>query len=407
MTPQTTPRITAPVQASSAADRTAAPPPVRGALLAHTARRALGLLTVVHGLLHLLGAAAGLGWTDDAAVLVAPGAGVLWLVAAVVLAASGVGLLTGRRLWWMLGAAAVVLSQALILTSWQDAWAGTVANVLLLVAVLHGWCAEGPSSRRARFRRGVRAALAAPPSTDRLTDADLTHLPVQVAEYIRRTGAVGRPRVTRIVAQLHGRIRSGPDQPWMPFTGEQVSTYGAEVSRRFRIQATMRGLPVDVVHVLVGGHATMQAAVCSVVPVVDAAGPEMDRAETVTLFNDLCVLAPAALADAPVGWEVTPDGRVLGHYTNGGHTVTAELVFDADGDLLDFVSDDRLRSSADGRAFTPMRWSTPLTGYRELRGRRLSTVGKAVWHAPDPEGTFAYLKFHLDDLITDADPPEV
>ena len=372
-----------------------------GPALARTVRRAVGGVVVLHGLFHLLGAAADLSWTDDEAVRVVPGAGPAWLLAALLVVASGLGLLTGRRLWWALGTPALVLSQVLIVSSWQDAWAGTVANVILLVAVVHGWCAEGPGSRSARFRRSVATATAALPTPELLTDDDLARLPEPVARYVRRTGAVGLPKVTRFSAQLHGRIRAGHDQPWMPFAGEQVNTYGLRVTRHFRIQATMRGLPVDVMHALVDGRATMRVAACSIVPVVDAAGPEMDRAETVTLFNDLCVLAPAALADAPVTWEVTADGRVHGRYTNGRQTVGAELVFDADGDLVDFVSDDRLRASPDGTAFTPMRWSTPLGGYREVRGRRLSTVGSALWHGPEPEGTFNYLDFHLDDLRTD------
>ncbi len=40
--------------------------------------------------------------------------------------------------------------------------------------------------------------------------------------------------------------------------------------------------------------------VLSVVTLVDAAGPQLDRGETVTVFNDLVVLAPGAIVDAPV-----------------------------------------------------------------------------------------------------------
>lgn len=383
---------TAPAPAASGGSASGRPGPA----LARNVRRATGLVVVAHGIVHLLGATAGPG--TDATVRVMPGAGLVWLAAAVLVVASGVGLLAGRRMWWALGVPAVVLSQVLIVTSWQDAWAGSVANLLLLVAVVHGWYAEGPGSARARFRRGTAAALAAPPTTELLTDADLAHLPEPVARYARRSGAVGLPKVTRFTAQIHGRIRAGHDQPWMPFTGEQVNTYGPQISRHFQIKATMRGLPVDVLHVLVGGRATMRAAVCSIVPVVEAAGAEMDRSETVTLFNDLCVLAPAALVDAPITWSTAADGRVRGSYTNGDHTVGAELVFDADGDLVDFVSDDRAQASTDGKAFNPKRWSTPLAGYREVRGRRVSTIGTAVWHGPEPEGSFAYLEFLLDDL---------
>src|SRR5665647_263409 len=55
---------------------------------------------------------------------------------------------------------------------------------------------------------------------------------------------------------------------------------------------------------LVGSSATLRVWVASAVTVVDAKGPEMDEAETVTLFNDLCVFAPGVLIDPRIQWQV-------------------------------------------------------------------------------------------------------
>ena len=78
--------------------------------------------------------------------------------------------------------------------------------------------------------------------------------------------------------------------------------------------------------------------------------------------------------------------------------MTAELVFNSDGDLVDFISDDRSRASTDGKSFTRLRWNTPITEYREVRGRRVPVSGTAMWHAAQPEGHFCYIEFHVDDL---------
>ena len=106
---------------------------------------------------------------------------------------------------------------------------------------------------------------------------------------------------------------------------------------------------------------------------------------------------------APVTWEPVDEHRVLGSYTHGSHLVRAELVFDDDGDLVDFISDDRLRA-ARGNSYVGQRWSTPLTGYRVLRGRRVATLGSARWHAPEPEGVFANVEMAVDDLETGSHP---
>ena len=184
----------------------------------------------------------------------------------------------------------------------------------------------------------------------------------------------------------------------MPFTGKQVNTYGPRPQRAFIMDATRSGLPVTVLHLFADTTATMRVKVLSLFTVVDASGPEMDRGETVTVFNDLVVLAPGAIVDAPVQWTAVDARHVRGDFTDGAQTVSAELTFDAEHDLVDFVSQDRLRASADGKSFTRQPWSTPLTGHRVTDGRRVFTVGEAVWHPPRPEGPFTYLEFHLDGI---------
>ena len=357
-------------------------------------------MVVLHGLLHLLGAVKGLGWANVSQLNepIHAAMGIGWLVGAVLVVGAGVLLAVPSPWWWVLGGAAAVVSQALIITSWGDAKAGTAVNVLLLVAAVHEYAARGPRSFRAGYRREVAAALAEPTARPLVTEADLVPLPALVAQYVRRCGAVGQPRVANLRAGIHGRIRGGAAKPWMVFTGEQVNTYGASPTRLFFIDATMFGLPVDVLHMFTDDSATMRVKLGSLVTMVDASGPELDRAETVTLFNDLCVLAPGALVGAPITWGNAEGLRVRGAFTKGDHTVTAELVFDGNGDLVDFISDDRSSSSADGKQFTPRRWSTPVGRYRAVGGRRVATFGEPRWHSPPPEGEFAYLEFHVDDI---------
>jgi hypothetical protein len=373
-----------------------------GGRLRTAALMLVALVVVAHGLIHLFGAAKGLGWAEVTALKdpVSPAMGLVWLAAAVLVVAAGVLLAVRTPWWWVVGAVSLVVSQVAIVTSWNDAKAGTVANVVLLVAIGYAFASQGPTSFRAEYRRATAGALSrtVPDVSTVVTESDLERLPAPVAEYVRRSGAVGQPPVSSFRAVFHGRIRSDATGPWMSFTGEQVSTYGHELSRVFAMDAAMYGLPVDVLHIFVGPAATMRVKLCSVVSIVDAAGPEMDRGETVTLFNDLCVLAPAALVDAPVVWQAVDDRHAHGTFTNGAHTVSADLTFDSEGDLVDFVSDDRLQASRDGSSFTTRRWSTPMRDYRTFDARRLATRGECRWHLPEPQSQYSYLEFNLDRI---------
>lgn len=361
-------------------------------------RRAVAAIVVVHGLIHLLGAAQGFGWVEVEALSdpIGAGWGVVWLTAGVLMTGAGVQLALARPMWWRWGAGAVVVSQVAILSSWSDARAGTVANVAVLLAVVHGHRCEGHDSLRTTYRRLVIDNAVHPAPAPTVTEADLVRLPVVVAHYVRNSGAVGRPRVVGFRTRMHGRIRSAPGAAWMPFTGEQVNTVGHDSTRLFSMDAVMGGLPVDVLHTFVGPEARMQVRLLGAVSMVDVTGPEMARSETVTMFNDLCVMAPAALVDESIEWREIDGHRVEGTYSNGVETVTATLVFDDEGDLIDFVSDDRSRAEANGTTFVRTRWSTPLSAYREFEGRRVSTDDQGRWHLPD--GTFTYLEFVLDEI---------
>ncbi|MBL8924078.1 MAG: hypothetical protein JNJ54_34795 [Myxococcaceae bacterium] len=361
-------------------------------------RWALTIVLVLHGLIHLMGFAKAFGFAQLEALKlpISRPMGVLWLVAALLVLASAA--LAWSRWFWLVGAVALVASQWVIVSSWSDAKFGTAANVILLVAVVYGFASQGPLSFRAEYEREARALLAAAPgSLPLVTDADLAGLPEPVARYLRYSGTVGQPRVANFRATWKGRIRGSPAEPWMSMSVDQVSTTtGAEPARLFLIDATMKGVPADVFHRFVGDAATFRVKVASLFTVVDAKGPEMNRAETVTIFNDLCLVAPAALIDPAIRWEPIDARAARATFTRGAETISAELRFDETGALVDFISDDRLAASPDGTQFTRKRWSTPVLAYGQFGAHRLLSRGEAKWH--DGATSFTYAELELTGI---------
>ncbi|GAB2629063.1 hypothetical protein GCM10009696_36870 [Kocuria himachalensis] len=350
-----------------------------------------------HGLIHLLGAAKGLGIAEIPQLsrqIDAP-LGLLWLVAAALLGVAAVSLFTSPARWWVVGAGALLASQAVVITSWADARYATIANLVVLAGVVLGFLAEGPGSFRAQYARDVSRDRAGAPATPLLTEADLGQLPAVVQRYVRLSGAVGQPRVRNFRARFHGQIRSGPDATWMSFTGRQDNSYHPP-SRLFLMDAVRFGIPVQAFHRFIGAWATMRVKVASVATVVDARGPEMDEAETVTLFNDLCVFAPGALSDPGIRWQDIDEHTVKAWFTHAGRTIGAVLFFNDRGELTNFVADGRGARSADGKSFTTMPWSTPVAGYRRFGSHRLMEHGQGIWHAP--AGDYSYLRFTLDSI---------
>lgn len=359
-------------------------------------RGAFAFIVVVHALIHLLGFAKAFGLAEAAQLHqhISRPLGVLWLLAAVLFAASAILLFAAPPWWWVPAAPALVLSQAVIVASWGDARFGTVANVIVLVPVAISLLSLGPSSFRSIFRREAASGLRRGAASSPVTEADLAHLPAPVQSYLRYSGAVGRPRVHNFRARFRGEIRSKPDGGWMAFTAEQHSFYDPP-ARLFLIQSSLFGIPFDALHRYVGPAATMRVEVASLLTVVDAQGPEMNRSETVTLFNDMCLLAPATLIDRGIRWEEADPLTAKATFTNAGNTISAVLSFDREGALTSFVSDDRFQT-ADGKTYRSFRWSTPVRDYRDFDGRKLATRGEASWRMP--EGELVYGRFELVEL---------
>jgi uncharacterized protein DUF6544 len=263
------------------------------------------------------------------------------------------------------------------------------------MSVTYGWFNYGPQSFRAHFERGISSGLARPLEARAVTEVDLAPLPEPVRRYLIATGLPGRPRVLNYRVHFKGRIRSGPGARWMPFEADQQS-FADQPTRLFLMHARMFGVPVEVFHRRIGGHATMQVKIAGAIPMVDASGDAMDRSEAVTLFNDMCLLAPATLLDPHIVWEPVDARTVRARFTDGEQTISATLLFGDDGLLANFISEDRSRSSSDGKTFTRLRFSTPARDYRDFGAARLASYGEARWTLP--EGEFTYGEFELQKV---------
>jgi hypothetical protein len=244
---------------------------------------------------------------------------------------------------------------------------------------------------RAAYERDVATGLRGkPPQAGPVTEADLVGLPSVVQRYLHFVGSVGKPRVWNYRLHFRGELRNDSNSPWMKMKADQQS-FVDPAARLFLIKASMFGLPFEAFHRYVGATATFKVRVASLLTIVKAAGPEMNRSETVTLLNDMCLLAPATLIDPRIAWEELDPFAVKATFSNAGNTVSAVLSFDESGALVDFVSDDRYRT-ADGKTYEQLRWSTPIRAWRDFDGRQLPVEAEAIWRDDELEYTYAHFE---------------
>ena len=349
------------------------------------------IITLIHGLIHLMGFTKAYNYAEINQLTqpISKNTGLIWLFAAALFVGSTALFLAKKETWWIVAAIAVLVSQFLILNNWQDAKAGTIANVFIVIAIIISYSSISfEKSYKTDVSEGLNRTKILKNTV--LTEGDIQALPLLVQRYIRYSGALNKPKLLSVKAIFDGEMREkGKD--WFKFTSEQFNFFDVP-TRLFFMKATMFGVPVLGYHAYKRGIATMNIKLLGLYSIIDLKNNELNKAETVTLFNDMCILAPSALIDDRIKWAADDSLSVKATFTNQGISISAILYFNDIGQLTNFVSDDRYAVSA----MQQYRFSTPVRDYKNINGYNLATYGEAIWHYPD--GEFVYGKFYFKSI---------
>ena len=315
--------------------------------------------------------------------------GLLWLITAIFFSIAVLLFLLKKESWSYIAIIAAVISQILIITVWKDAKFGTILNVLILFVAIATYATY---HFEMKFKTDVKRHIAKTNfhKDDLLLEADIAELPYPVQKYIRYTRAINKPKVKNMKIVFDGEMREkGKD--FFKFISVQYNFFD-DPTRFFFMKAKMYGVPVPGYHCYQNEKATMQIKPLGLFDVVNIKGTELSKAETVTLFNDMCLMAPASLIDKRIEWTPIDSLSAKATFTNGVNKISAVLYFNEQGQLINFTSDDRY-------AVTDMkqyRFSTPVKEYAQMNGRNIWKYGETIWHYPD--GDFVYGKFTLKSI---------
>ena len=358
----------------------------------------IAFLIIVHGLIHLMGFAKAFQYAEmkQLTIAISKPLGLLWLTATLLFMTTAIVFLLKKDYWPIFAIMGVVLSQIVIISSWQDAKFGTIANVIIIIASIIGY---GTWNYYDNYQKDVKNSLEQKAyfQNSELSELDIQQLPEPVKKYLRYTGSVGKPKVNNFKIEFTGKIRKDENSEWMPFTCEQYN-FMETPTRLFFMKAAMKGLPIGGYHSFRNGVAYMDIRLFSIFTVQYLDGPEANLSETVTFFNDMCVVAPPTLIDKRIKWLEVGYNKVKASFTNNNITVSAWLYFNEKGELINFISDDRYASA--GKQFP---WATPLKDYHLINGYRLMGSAETIYSYPDRDlvyGTFKLIsiKYNSKDI---------
>jgi hypothetical protein len=135
---------------------------------------------------------------------------------------------------------------------------------------------------------------------------------------------------------------------------------------------------------------------------LSAPGREMTQSETVTLFNDPCIMAPATSIDRAIVWDTSAERTVCARFANAGHTIDAVVSFNDSGELTNRVSNDRFQASPRREEHAADFVVDPAARIFVIEAVRLASSGEGRWQEHSAE--YAYIELTTDDVQYNVSP---
>lgn len=348
-------------------------------------------LIVVHGLIHLLGFLVAYGWVSQSPFNqdISKLTGSMWLIGTLAFLLVAVLMHFNQKSWFALGIVSVLLSQGLIIMSWKDAFLGTFPNVVILIVLLLHLSAghfEGLFHRDVTYNFAYNNEGA----NELISEEDIAHLPLPVQKYLKYVGVLDKAPIKNFYAAFDGTMKDG--QRTFSFESEQYNFF-QEPSRLFFMKGKIYGLTVPGYHKYMGQEASMDIKLFGLLPLVNENNDMMFKSETVTTFVEMCFFAPSCLVDKRITWEEIDAYSSRAYFSNKNTRISATLHFNSEGQLINFVSDDRYAISE----MKSHRFSTPVSNYKEVSGYKVPNDIQLIWHYP--EGDFVYGTLRLKQLL--------
>ncbi len=80
-------------------------------------------------------------------------------------------------------------------------------------------------------------------------------------------------------------------------------------------------------HAYENAAGNMEVKIFGLIPVANARGNDMNKAETVTVYNHMCLLIPATLTNKRIAWQPLDSLSTKASFSNGKNKITATLYF--------------------------------------------------------------------------------
>lgn len=352
------------------------------------------IIVLFHGLIHLLGFVKGFGIKEvkELTLTISKPMGFVWLSAAILFLIFGVLYLQNSKYAWLAGLIAVVISQILVLIFWKDAKFGTIPNILILVVSI---ASLGYYNFQKLVHQETDHLLSQNVTKENkiISENDLNELPGPVKNWLRNSGAVGKPiinmgKVTQIAEM---QMKPGKEN-WLKATAIQYTTidnpafiWTVDVKMNSLLNFQGRDKFED-------GKGEMLIKMNSLINVVNEQGEKMDEGTLQRYLGEMVWFPSMALSDY-IAWEQMDENTAKATMTYNGTSGSGTFYFNTNGEVTKFSA---LRYKGNETDAKRHDWEMNILEYKTFEGIKVPSKMTSTWKLDEADWT--WLKLEVTDI---------
>ncbi|MGM0944652.1 MAG: DUF6544 family protein [Bacteroidota bacterium] len=352
-------------------------------------KTALLFFACLHGFIHLMGflKAFKLAEIQQLTQPISTTQGVFWLIGAMLFLAFALAAFLEKPIAGYLGLVAVLLSQVLIFTVWQDAKFGSVANLILLLAAIQmiflaNW-EKKVSAEKLMFQNSREI-----PELKKLEE-----LPSVIQNWLKISGfEESGPPVSAQIYQT-AQIKMKPDQAeWKEAKAFQISSLNPP-GFHWQVEMDMiPGIKIFGRDQFKEGKGEMLIRIGAAIPIVDESGVKINEGSLQRFLGEL-VWMPSLALHPEISWKELGENVAEATLRVNQTTGKGSFYFDDSGNFVRFETLRFYENKPDSKRFP---WILTVEAYQEFEGIRIPSKMKATWRLP--EGDWTWLQLQIDSL---------
>lgn len=353
-----------------------------------------GIIVALHAVIHVLGFVKGFKLTEVPQLKssISPAMGLLWLVAAILLLLFIILYFVEFKYVWLIGFAAVMVSQILIILYWKDARFGTLPNILLGMVSLVMFGNFGFNNL---LHKEINLLIEKNKITSDsiLKEEDISQLPEPVKKWLHASGAFGMPYIFIGKVTQKAYLQLKPDQKqWLSATATQYISCDPPAFIWY-VNVKMNNLLFFLGRdKYTDGKGRMLIEINALWPIVDEQGDKLDEGTMQRYLGEIAWFPSMALSKY-ISWEPINDTIAGATLTYKGKSGSGVFYFSPEGDFIRFTAQRFKDNAPDARKYE---WIIEAEDYKIFEGIRIPSRLTATWRLEDRDWT--WLKLEITGL---------